>query len=158
MNDPMFVSIMAGVAVVALIVGLGLGLPQVRRLAGRAAARRLDLEAQEGRRDLRSGILLRPPAIDLESPQFWTKLLPNLENLNRLYEQADVNLPFNQFMGIVVVLSLAGARAWVPVQASGLPGPVRLGRPRNALRSSGSSTARSGGSGSFSTRCPRPSS
>ena len=108
MNDQVFVSIMAGLAVVALMVGLSLAF---RKSEGSQAEQRLDdlISRPKKEVDLRTGILLRPPAIDLESPQFWTKFLPNLENLSRLYEQADVNLPFNKFMGIVVLLSLAGA-------------------------------------------------
>jgi tight adherence protein B len=58
--------------------------------------------------DPASGILLRPPAIDLGQAAFWNKLIPNAENLNRLYEQADINLPFNKFMAIVAGLALSG--------------------------------------------------
>ncbi|WP_044147483.1 type II secretion system F family protein [Singulisphaera acidiphila] len=104
----MIVSLMAGLAVVALFMGIGLAF---RKSEGLQAEQRLDDLIARPKKDvdLRTGILLRPPAIDLETPQFWTKFIPNLENLSRLYEQADVNLPFNRFMGIVVILALAGA-------------------------------------------------
>lgn len=108
MNDQMIVSLMAGLAVVALFMGIGLAF---RKSEGLQAEQRLDDLIARPKKDvdLRTGILLRPPAIDLETPQFWTKFIPNLENLSRLYEQADVNLPFNRFMGIVVILALTGA-------------------------------------------------
>ncbi|WP_406696375.1 type II secretion system F family protein [Singulisphaera sp. Ch08] len=108
MNEQMIVSILAGLTVVTLFLGLGLAF---RKSEGSHAEQRLDdlISRPKKDADLRSGILLRPPAIDLETPLFWTKFIPNLENLSRLYEQADVNLPFNKFMGIVVLLSLAGS-------------------------------------------------
>ena len=46
-----------------------------------------------------SGILARPAAIDLGRPSFWTRLVPNAENLNLLYEQADVSFPFKTVHG-----------------------------------------------------------
>jgi tight adherence protein B len=58
--------------------------------------------------DPNSGILLRPPAIDLSQAAAWAKLLPNVESLNRLYEQADVNLPFSRFVAIAGVLAVSG--------------------------------------------------
>src|SRR3954464_6972242 len=108
MNDPLIVSIMAGMAVITLIIGVGLAFSQS---IGSPAEQRLEDLTNKPKKDLdlSGGILLRPPAVDLEQPPFWTKLIPNLENLTRLYEQADVNMPFNRFMGIVVALSLLGA-------------------------------------------------
>ena len=99
MNDPMIVSILAGVAVITLIVGLGLAFG---KSIGSQAEQRLEDLTNKPKKDLdlSGGILLRPPAVDLEQPPFWTRLIPNLENLTRLYEQADVNMPFNRFMGI----------------------------------------------------------
>ena len=61
------------------------------------------------KQDLASGILARPAAIDLGRPSFWTRLVPNAENLNLLYEQADVSFPFKRFMAIVGGLAVAGA-------------------------------------------------
>ena len=61
------------------------------------------------KQDLSSGILARPAAIDLGRPSFWTRLVPNAENLNLLYEQADVSFPFNRFMAVVGGLGVAGA-------------------------------------------------
>lgn len=107
MNEQLIVSVMAGLAVVALFLGVGFAF---RKSEGAQAEQRLaDLIGRPKKdNDLRTGILLRPPAIDLDAAQFWTKFVPNLENLSRLYEQADVNLPFNKFMGIVAILALTG--------------------------------------------------
>ena len=58
--------------------------------------------------DPSNGILLRPAAIDLGQPAFWNRIIPNVENLNRLYEQADVSLTFNRFMAIVGGLAVSG--------------------------------------------------
>ena len=48
-----------------------------------------------------NGILLRPPTIDQEQLSSLLRRLPNLDSLGKLYEQADVNLPFNRFMATV---------------------------------------------------------
>src|SRR5207253_3993437 len=109
MNDPVLISIFAGVAVIALFVGLGFAF--TKSISSQAEQRLDDLTSAKSKSsaDLGGGILLRPPAVDLEQPPFWTRLIPNLANLTRLYEQADVAMPFNRFMGIVVLLSLLGA-------------------------------------------------
>src|SRR5690242_12786526 len=62
------------------------------RLEGMTGGRKRVKEA------LSSGILLRPSAINLGGGSIWAKMIPNAENLNLLYEQADVNLTFNSFM------------------------------------------------------------
>src|SRR3954470_23606435 len=107
MNDPLIVSLMAGMAVITLIIGVGLAFS--KSIGSQAEQGVEDLTNKPKKDlDLSGGILLRPPAVDLEQPPFWTKLIPNLENLTRLYEQADVNMPFNRFMALVVALSLGG--------------------------------------------------
>src|SRR4051812_45397404 len=108
MNESLLISIFAGVAVVTLFGGIGLFLT---RSGGSLAEQRLDdltgkTRAKGG--DPAAGILLRPSAIELGKGDFWGKLLPNPENINRLYEQADVNMPFKRFMAIVVALALTG--------------------------------------------------
>ncbi len=55
-----------------------------------------------------ANLLMRPRAIDLGGTSFWNKVVPNAENLNRLFEQADVSLGFNQFMLIVGGLAASG--------------------------------------------------
>src|SRR4051794_8533747 len=109
MNDAMLISLFAGVAVIALFVGLAFAF--TKSISSQAEQRLEDLTSAKSKAqaDLNSGILLRPPAVDLEQQPFWTKLIPNLENLTRLYEQADVNMPFSRFMGLVVALAAGGA-------------------------------------------------
>ena len=112
MDDPAVLSIVIGIAVIVLIGGLGLvmsrssGTVAEDRLAGLTGGRRV---RKVKKQDLSSGILARPAAIDLGRPSFWTRMLPNAENLNLLYEQADVSFSFNRFMVVVAGLALAGA-------------------------------------------------
>ena len=111
MLDASMIPILIGVAVIAAVGGVGF---LMTKSVGSQAEQRLDdLSHSRGRRGEKSdpsgGILMRPPAIDLEQPPFWTKLVPNVDNLNRLYEQADVNLPVNRFMAIVAGLAIGGA-------------------------------------------------
>jgi len=108
MTEVTIVSLLAGIAVVALVVGLGLALGKSPSFE---AEQRLDNLTSRPKRDgdLSTGILLRPPTIDLDRTQLLSKLIPNLQNLSRLYEQANVNLAFDRFMGIVAALALTGA-------------------------------------------------
>ena len=112
MDDPAVLSIVIGIGVIVLIGGIGLvmsrssGSAAEDRLAGLIGGRRV---RKAKKQDLSSGILARPAAIDLGRPSFWTRMLPNAENLNLLYEQADVSFSFNRFMIVVAGLGLAGA-------------------------------------------------
>ena len=110
MNDPTVLSMIIGLGVIILVGGFGLlmskssGTRADERLAGLSGQK----STKAKKADLTSGILARPAAIDLGRPSFWTRLIPNAENLNLLYEQADVNLTFRTFMGLVGGLALAG--------------------------------------------------
>jgi tight adherence protein B len=111
MDDPSIVSILIGIAVIVVICGIGLAMS---RTAGTMAEDRLSV-LLGGRRkdraknaDLASGILARPAAIDLARPSFWTRMIPNAENLNLLYEQANVRMSFKTFMMIVAALGGTG--------------------------------------------------
>jgi Flp pilus assembly protein TadB len=112
MDDPAVLSIVIGVAVIGLIGGLGL---VMAKSSGSAAEDRLagltgEHRAQKAKKqDLSSTILARPAAIDLGRPSFWQRMIPNAENLNLLYEQADVSFSFNRFMIIVAGMAVAGA-------------------------------------------------
>jgi tight adherence protein B len=115
MNDPTMVSMLVGLGVIVLFGGLGLMLsrsPEAKaeeRLAGLTGRGK-----PKGKRpDAAAGILARPAAIDLGRPSIWTRLIPNPENLNLLYEQADVDIQFHQFMFIVGGLAVGGAVAGV---------------------------------------------
>ncbi len=110
MNDPTTLSIVIGVGVLVLVGGLGL---LASRSTGELAEDRLTgLTDKRARRktkqELSSGILARPAAIDLGQASFWARVVPNAENLNLLYEQANVTFPFTHFLFIVGGLALAG--------------------------------------------------
>jgi tight adherence protein B len=110
MFDTGTLSMIIGIGVITLVAGLGLVMTRSTdqraedRLAGLTGARR----RRPDKRDLAGGILARPSAIDLGRPSFWVRLVPNAENLNQLYEQADVRFPFKTFMFIVGGMALAG--------------------------------------------------
>jgi tight adherence protein B len=106
--DPLLISMIVGASVILLFGGAAL---MFTRSASSVAEQRLDGLSGKSPRvkaNLNSGMLLRPPAIDLTKAQAWMKFLPSLESLNQLYEQADVNMPFNRFLLIVGVMAVAG--------------------------------------------------
>jgi tight adherence protein B len=109
MDNAMIVSMVVGVGVIVLVGGVGLVMSSS---FGKIAEERLEGLTGAGDRrtkeQLASGILLRPSAINLGTGSFWAKLVPNPENLNLLYEQADVNLTFNSFMALVIGLGGIG--------------------------------------------------
>jgi tight adherence protein B len=108
MNDPMVISVFVGVAVILLMGGAGLVLS---KSLGSVAEQRLDGlsgKVKAAKVDTSAGILMRPSAIEMGSASFWSRVLPNVEKLNRLYEQADINMPFNRFMWVVGVLAVVG--------------------------------------------------
>lgn len=53
--------------------------------------------------------LLRPPAGDGEGLQLLGRLLPNLEGLRKLHEQADIDLDFEKILALAASLAAAGA-------------------------------------------------
>jgi tight adherence protein B len=112
MDDLGTLEIAIGIAVIAMIAGVGLVMSKPKttaaedRLTGLVNGRKV---SKAKKQDLSSGILARPAAIDLGRPSFWTRALPNVENLNLLFEQADVSITFNQFMATVAGLGFAGA-------------------------------------------------
>ena len=114
-----------GIGVIVLVGGMGL---VMSGSFGKIAEHRLEGltggSAKRKREQLANGILLRPSAINLGAGSFWAKLVPNPENLNLLYEQADVNLTFNSFMALVIGLAVVGADL-----RRGLP-PAHLSRSR----------------------------
>jgi tight adherence protein B len=126
MIDPTVIAVFVGVAVIVLIGGAGLVLS---RTLGSVAEERLDGlsgKAPRVKSDPGAGILLRPPAIDIETVSWLSKVLPNVDNLNRLYEQADVSLPFNRFLWLVGGLAVVGG------VAAGVLGPHPLCAPLGA--------------------------
>ena len=114
MDDAMLLSIVIGIGVIVLVGGMGL---VMSGSFGKLAEHRLEGLTGESvkrtREQLAKGILLRPSAINLGTGSFWAKLVPNPENLNLLYEQADVNLTFNSFMALVIGLAVVGVAVGV---------------------------------------------
>jgi tight adherence protein B len=112
MDDSSLVPFVIGIMVIVTVGGFGLVMTRKSdslaedRLAGLMGMRRA---RRTKKQDLASGILARPAAIDLGRPSIWTRLVPNAENLNLLYEQADVSFAFKRLLAIAGVLALAGA-------------------------------------------------
>ena len=110
MSDATILSLLIGIGVVLLFGGLGLVMSRSsdaraeERLAGLVG----DKRSKGKKSDLANGILARPAAIDLGQVSFWTRLIPNAENLNLIYEQADVSMPFNSFLYMVGGLATLG--------------------------------------------------
>ena len=82
--------------------------------AGSDAENRLDVLSGKARKgsgpkgDPASGMLLRPKTLDFGRAQRWSEILPNMEKLAKLYEQADVGIPLRHFLIIPVVLTIFG--------------------------------------------------
>ena len=109
MDDSTLLPMLIGIGVIVVVGGVGLVMSgsfsklaedRLEGLTGGKAKRTIE--------QLSTGILLRPSAINLGAGSFWAKLVPNPENLNLLYEQADVNLTFNSFMALVGGLGVVG--------------------------------------------------
>jgi tight adherence protein B len=125
--DPTGLSILIGVGVIALIGGASLVLTKD---PGTVAEQRLE-EMAGGKRKAKSdpstGILLRPEAVDLGRSKAWAGKLISVEGLSRLYEQADVGLPFKQFLLIAAALALVSAVVGVVLKLPLLAVPVASG-------------------------------
>ena len=157
MDDSSLVPFVIGIMVIVTVGGFGLVMTRKSdslaedRLAGLMGMRRA---RRTKKQDLASGILARPAAIDLGRPSIWTRLVPNAENLNLLYEQADVSFSFKRLLAIAGVLALAGAVFALAFQLPFFAAPLMasfLGSlPFIWLMSAGAS-----GSASSSDRCPK---
>lgn len=110
MGGASMLPMLIGMAVIVVVGGVGLVMSRTsdphaeERLAGLTGQKK----PRAKKSDAASGILARPAAIDLGRPSFWTRIIPNAENLNLLYEQADVNMSFRGFMTLVGGLGVAG--------------------------------------------------
>ncbi len=111
MLDPTVLPMVIGIAVIVLFGGLGLvmskpfGSRAEDRLSELTGGRRVRAAKKD---DLSKGILARPAAIDLGVPSLWSKLIPNAENVNRLYQQADVHFSFKIFVAVIAALAVSG--------------------------------------------------
>jgi tight adherence protein B len=106
--SPMVLSSIIGVAVITLVGGLSL---VFMKPASWAEQRLDDLvgKRKKGKTATASANLMRAPAIDMGKSQSWFKSLRGFSGLSRLYEQADVGLPFRFFLAIAISLSVIGA-------------------------------------------------
>ncbi len=108
MFDQSILPFIVGICVILVFVLVALAFD---KSASAVAEERLEGLSGPARRkpaDLNSGMLLRPPAFDMATAAAWLKFLPNLDNLNTLYEQADVSITFPRFMMMVVVFAITG--------------------------------------------------
>jgi len=109
MDDSMFLSMVIGIGVTVLVGVVGLVMSgSFVKLAEQRLEGLMGGRGKRTKEQLASGTLLRPSAINLGGGSLWAKLVPNPENLNLLYEQADVNLTFNFFMALVIGLGVVG--------------------------------------------------
>ena len=109
MDDPMFVSMLIGIGVICWSAGWGWSCHRLLRQACRATARRP--HERHGKADQGAARQRNPACGPRHRPRRRValgKLVPNPENLNLLYEQADVNLTFNSFMTMVIGLGVLG--------------------------------------------------
>jgi tight adherence protein B len=104
--DPALLPVVVGAGVILLIAFAGLVL---HRSPSERAERRLDaMTGKAGPSDPQQGILLRPEALHLSGARLG-RLVPNVDALGTLYEQANVGLGFRQFLAIPAGLALLGA-------------------------------------------------
>lgn len=107
MSGGILMPVLIGVGVLVVVMAVAL---LTTKSSGEAAEQRLDqMTTRTPIGDSGADSLLKSMPIDPDRPSVWMTLLPKFEDIRKLYEQADVNLPFNKFMIVVVVLSIVGA-------------------------------------------------
>jgi len=109
MIDPSLLPMVVGVGVIALCAGAGLVLSKSMSTVAEQRLDGLSGPRKAAKADPNSGMLMRPSAIELGGTAFWAKFFPNPESLNKLYEAADVSLPFEKFLWVVGGFAVAGA-------------------------------------------------
>jgi tight adherence protein B len=111
--NTLILSLLAGVAVTALIVGISsIFTPSEAHIA----EERLD-ELAQGKRKAKNepsiDSILKSQAITIDREGFWLSRWFSVESLNTLYEQADVGLPFRRFLSITAAIAATAAiMAW----------------------------------------------
>ena len=105
--DPALLPVVVGLGVIVFVAFAGLVL---HRSPSEQAEQRLDAMTGKGpnKADPQQGILLRPETLILGGAGLG-RLVPNLDALGRLYDQANVGLPFGQFLGIPAGMAVLGA-------------------------------------------------
>lgn len=116
MAGGLLIPILVGAGVLVIVVAVAL---LTTKTSGEAATERLEqMTHRTPSAEAGADSLLKAMPIDPDRPSVWTTLLPKFEDIRKLYEQADVNLPFDKFMMIVVAMSILGGAVAV---ASRLP-------------------------------------
>jgi tight adherence protein B len=107
MSAAVAVPVLIGVAVLVVVATLAL---RMSKTSNEAAEERLDqMTSRPAAAQIPSAdSLLKVMPIDPDRPSVWTSLLPKFEDIRKLYEQADVNLAFDKFMIVVVLLAAMG--------------------------------------------------
>lgn len=127
MFDPTLISFFVGVAVILVVGGASLVLGSSGASAAEQRLEGMSGGFRSAKADPRSGILLRPETLDLGGASAWIRMLPNLENLGRLYEQADVSWPLNRFLAVAGGLAATGGMLPLAFGVSPLFVPVGAG-------------------------------
>ncbi|MEW4569663.1 type II secretion system F family protein [Tautonia sp. JC769] len=109
MDGATFVMIAAGVAIALLVAGVAMGLTKSESAVAEERLRNLTSgKRPSAKKQLAADSLLRAPPIDARNMALLEQYLPSGESLKRLYEQADLTLPFRTFLGITAGLALLG--------------------------------------------------
>ncbi len=97
--------VIAAVGAVFLVVG--------RRNEGRASERLDELVGRSSRRDSSSDMLLKQALQEQDKRTFLDRMTPEIFNLTKIFEQADVNIKPSALFGIAIGLAAAGGIASV---------------------------------------------
>jgi tight adherence protein B len=124
MPGPMLIPILIGVGVLAIVALAAMTMKSTAAVAEDRLDEVTGRKARPSKAETSPDSLLKSQAIDPDRPSFWTNILPKFEDVTKLYEQADVNLPFNKFMTIVIVLAVAGGGLGAALKLSLLAIPI----------------------------------
>jgi tight adherence protein B len=124
MPGPMLIPILIGVGVVAIVALAAMTMKSTVTVAEDRLDEVSGRKARPSKAEPSADSLLKTQGFDPDRPSFWTNILPKFEDVTKLYEQADVNVPFNKFMMMVVGLAIAGAGIGAALKLSLLAIPI----------------------------------
>ena len=108
MLTPLVLSVVIGVLVVGMVLGLMFAL--LRNKDDGRAAERLDLlVGRSGRRDSSADMLLKQALQENDKKNFLDRITPEFLNLTKMFQQADANIKPSALFGISVGLAVVGA-------------------------------------------------
>lgn len=109
MDGTTFVMIAAGVAIALLVAGVAMVVTKSESTLAEERLRNLTSGKRPNvNKQLAADSLLRAPPIDARNLALLEQYLPSGESLKRLYEQADLTLPFKTFLAIAGGLTVLG--------------------------------------------------